>query len=205
MLSIFSSAGFSLRHQLQGAKCPMRRKRWRRRIAVVPCSAGILPALLTSVAQALLFTLRSEGPVRICHAASFRSWHPLDIALDERNHFTAVAYSTQPSSKASPNATRQAYRAARDSQADVPASKSARDDAPRAKTCKQTWSRQPATFAPNSHAKISQPTDSDPPKEHPSTSANIARRFSDEQPQPASSCTGQDQAAPDTSNAAPNS
>jgi hypothetical protein len=30
-----------------------------------PCRAGILPALLILVAQALLFTLRTEGPVRL--------------------------------------------------------------------------------------------------------------------------------------------
>ncbi len=70
------------------------------------------------------------------------------------NHFTEAAYSTQPASKASPNATPQAYHAARDSQADAPASKSAPDDAPHAKTCKQTWSRQPAKFVPNSREKI---------------------------------------------------
>jgi hypothetical protein len=163
---------------------------------------------LAAPASCRLFRLQWHRHSCLC---AFVMRYPSDLGIRtishsmNANHFTEAAYSTQPASKASPNATRQAYHAARDSQADEPASKSARDDAPHAKTYKRTWSPRPARFAPNSHAKISSPADSAPPKEHPSTSANTAQRFSDAQPQPASSCTGQDQAAQDTSNAAPSS
>ncbi len=69
-----------------------------------PCSAGILravrvptvfagPALLTSVAQALL-------PVRFSYAALFQSWHSHDIALDERKTlFSSAGFSLRPVSQ----------------------------------------------------------------------------------------------------------
>src|SRR6266436_7185814 len=103
-------------------------------------------------------------------------------------------------SRVSPIARCREFCRGRGSRPGAPASKSGRDGGPRARTCKRTWSLRLATCASNYRERTLQPGDSERTKEHPTTSAGTARRFSCARQQPASWCSGGDQVAADTSN-----
>src|SRR5271156_5536519 len=79
---------------------------------------------------------------------------------------TAGAYEAQLVSKASPNARRRESCRAVGTQAGAPASRSAPDGGPRARTCTQTWFLRRARSASNSHERTWRRGDPERPKVH---------------------------------------
>jgi len=117
---------------------------------------------------------------------------------------TAVSCCTPLPSTTDPTAISCPTRsAAPDTPTDGQASISARDDAPHARTCRQTSLLPPARPEPNCRARTSSRAALPRRTTQLSACAGTAPRSSCVRPRPAAACTGMDRAPSDTSNAAP--